>query len=203
MLMAAILLFIGVSTSHADGNDSGFLVGASAGHADQKDACDDTIDSCDDDDLGWKVFAGYKINKHLVVEVGSVDFGEAEFDTPIINLSVAPPQIVPGAIKVEVDGFFLSGLTEWPVSDKFSVLAKLGMIYWDLEFSITDTADDLALIGDEDENGTDIFYGLGIQYKLTDKFSLRAEWERFNNIGSSETGTTDIDLFTAGGVMQF
>lgn len=158
VLVGALLLFFTMtSVGVAQDKNKGFYLGVGAGQADQKDTCDDAFESCDDTDLGWKVFGGYKFNQYFGLETGAVDFGESEFDTPILNLDTLT--IVPGALRAKVDGFFLTSLVEWPVNDKFSVLAKLGMIYWDVEFSITDTADNLELIGDEYKNGTDIFFG--------------------------------------------
>lgn len=206
VMMFFALASISVSHAKDDSNkgfsdNKGFYVGAGVGQADQRDTCDDAIGSCDDDDLGWKVFAGYKFNKYLAIEGGSVDFGQADGDTFFLNVDTL--EIVPGTLEIKVDGFFLSGMAEWPINNKFSVLVKLGMIYWDIEFDATDVADNLELIGDEDENGTDVFYGLGAQYKITDNLALRAEWERFNNIGDSEIGATDIDLISGGIVLQF
>lgn len=203
MLKAAILLFIGVSTSHADSGDRGFLVGASAGYADHKDNCDEVFgQSCDEKDLGWKVFAGYRINKHFSLEAGSVDFGQAEAEVPFVNVNTL--EVVVATLETKVDGYFLSGLAEWPINNKFSVLAKLGVIYWDIEFKGSGLPGNGELVGDEDENGTDFFYGFGAQYKLTENFALRAEWERFNNVGESGIDLeTDIDLFSSGFVMQF
>ncbi len=186
--------------SYAENDNRGFYIGAGAGEAEQKDACDDAFGSCDDDDFAWKVFGGYKFNQYFGVEGGSVDFGQSEGDALFIDLSNS--QIFQATQEVKIDGFFLSGLVAWPISDNFSVLAKLGMIYWDIEFDITD-ADNFALVGDEDENGTDVFFGLGAQYNFTPGFGVRAEWERFNNIGESEIGTSDIDLISGSMMLNF
>ncbi len=201
LLNALVMIFALVMIApngFAQNDNNGFYVGASVGQADQKDACEDVLGSCDDD-LGWKVYAGYKFNQYFAIEGGAVDFGQSDADALFINVNTLA--IVPGTLEVKIDGFFLSGLAEWPLTNNFSVLMKLGMIYWDIEFGITDN--NLELIGDEDENGTDIHFGFGAHYNITENIKLRAEWERFNNIGDSEIGTLDIDLISAGVVIQF
>ena len=201
-LVILILLYSGATVSHAESN-KGFYVGASAGYADHKDNCDEVFGlSCDEEDLGWKVFAGYKFNKYLAIEGGSVDFGQADADIPFIN--VVTLEVVEGTLETKVDGFFLSGLTELPLSDKFSVLAKIGIIYWDIEFNGSDLPNNGGLVDDEDENGTDMFFGFGAKYNITENFAFRVEWERYNNIGESGIDlSTDIDLISGGLVLQF
>jgi len=202
-LVVSFLLFVGIPSSYAENDNKGFYVGAGVGQADHKDNCEEVFgSSCDEEDLGWKVFAGYKFNKHFAVEGGSVDFGHADADIPFINVNTL--EIVVATLETKVDGFFLSSIVEWPIGDKFSVLTKLGVIYWDIEFKGSDLPGAGELIGDEDENGTDYFFGLGAQYKITENFFLRAEWERFNNIGESKIDlSTDIDLISGGIVLQF
>ena len=201
LIVSLFLLIFFISNGQAEEKVSGFYLGAGVGHADQKDTCDDLFGSCDDTDVGWKVFGGYKFNRYFAVEGGSVDFGQSDLDSLFINVNTL--EIVPGTLVVKIDGFFVSGLLEWPLGNSFSLFTKLGMIYWDIEFGVTDIVENDALVGDEDENGTDLFYGLGAQYNFTNQFGIRAEWEKFNNIGESEIGTTDIDLISGSLILKF
>ena len=77
----------------------------------------------------------------------------------------------------------------------FSVLGKLGTIWWDAE-STTNT-------GSQSDDDFDLSYGLGLQFTISERFLIRAEWERFNNVGIANAGRSDVDLWTAGLAFKF
>lgn len=190
-VFVAFFLLTTVSISNAQDTANGFYVGVGVGHSDQKDACDDISGSCDDTDTGWKIFAGYEFNQYLSLEGGYADLGESDADTIVLG--------IPVSADAEITGFFLSGIASWPINDSFSVFGKLGAIYWDVE---TD-ADGGGISVSEDENGTDLMFGVGAQYDFTDNIGIRAEWERFNDVGDSDTGESDIDLISGSLVYRF
>ena len=39
-------------------------------------------------------------------------------------------------------------------------------------------------------------WGLGLQYTFNERVGLRAEWERFENVGDSSSGRGDINAYT-------
>jgi opacity protein-like surface antigen len=45
--------------------------------------------------------------------------------------------------------------------------------------------------------------GLGAQYNLSKSVGLRAEWERYFEVGDNTTGEMDIDLISVGVVYKF
>jgi hypothetical protein len=45
-------------------------------------------------------------------------------------------------------------------------------------------------------------YGAGLSYTLG-RFGLRAEWQRYNNVGADTVGTDDIDVFSLGALFRF
>ena len=46
--------------------------------------------------------------------------------------------------------------------------------------------------------------GAGLTYDVTKQFSVRTEWERFNNVGDgSTTGQTAIDVISLSGQFRF
>jgi len=96
-LFGAILLTLGMTGSALA--DSGFYGGASIGQA-TIDACDG-VANCDDEDTGWKVFAGWELNPNVAFEAGLVDFGE-------ISGSVGGTEV-----SAEVDGWTLAAKGTW------------------------------------------------------------------------------------------
>ncbi len=161
------------------GPESGFYVGAGAGYT-SVDLCDDLralgATSCDDSDIGFKVFGGFKFNQYFSAEAGYVDLGEATASAPGISLST------------EVDGFQIAAVGSYPI-EQFSLLGKVGLYIWDGEVNTT--------IGNFDDDGTDIMFGVGGAFHFNPQLSLRGEWERFDIDGD------DVDMFSASIIYNF
>lgn len=172
--------------------DAGWYAGLSAGRADYKDGCDTSgtgfVGSCDDDDTGWKLYGGYQFTKNWGLEFGWVDFGEISAKGTILG--------IPATAKAEVDGWTLSGVGTLPFADNFSGFAKLGIIRAKVDMKGTIGG----VSGSADDTSTEWAAGLGVKYDFTNNVSLRAEWERFNDLGDLES---DIDLLSIGVVFKF
>lgn len=190
-ILFGTLLFLVASVCSAQSIGDGFYVGGGAGHTDQKDACDDIVGSCDETDTGWKLFIGYQFNPYISAEGGYVDLGESDASVTVLG--------IPISAEAEVDGFFLSGLLAWPINDTFSVFGKLGVIAWDVDVDASGGGVSVS----DDESGTDALFGVGAQYDFTNNFGIRAEWERYNNIGDSDIGNTDIDFISGSIIFNF
>lgn len=138
----------------------GFYVGGGAGQAFVDEA------DYDDEDTAFSVFGGYQFNRHFALEGGYADLG----------------QIEPGSAGApfEADTVHATAIGMIPLNDEFAVYGRAGVHRWD-----ADTA--LALLDGED-SGTDATYGVGAQYRFTERFALRAEVNRF------EMEDTDLDV---------
>lgn len=123
----------------------------------------------DDSDTGWKLFGGYRVNPNFAAEAAWVDLGDFSA----------------GGFNAEADGFSVQGVGFLPLNAQFSLLGKLGIFFWDVESNI----------GDDD--GSDIFFGIGGQYEINQQVSIRGEWERY------DLDDTDVDLLSIGVVIQF
>ena len=60
-----------------------------------------------------------------------------------------------------------------PFTEQFSGYAKAGYQRWDLDTAIP------GLTGTADDNGNDLTYGVGLQYRFNDTVALRGEYSRF------------------------
>ncbi len=143
--------------------------GASLGRSTSDNFCTG-LNNCDDSDMGWKLFAGYDYSERLAFEVGYNSIG---------NLTSASK-------SSEVTGFEFSALGKIPLNDKLGLFGKAGMFKW------------TAKNNDGKRSAFDIMFGAGVDYKLNDNMSLRGEWERFNDIETKSTETSDIDMISAG-----
>lgn len=121
-------------------------------------SCPDSA-SCDGSDQAYKVYAGYRFNRHLAVEAGYSDLGKT---TAIAGDSVTETK--PRGITAHVVGL-------WPFTERFSLLGRLGVIYGDSK--VTGTA------ATRNEKGTELAWGAGVHFDLMPDVALRLEWERF------------------------
>ena len=131
----------------------------------------------DDDDVGWKAFAGWRAHENFAFEAFYVDLGEATITDGVTS------------VTSESDSFGFSALGIVPVADNFELFGKVGFHAWDSDFRAT-----TGVSASSDD--TDLMYGVGATYTF-DQVSFRAEYEIY------ELDDADIDLFSAGATFNF
>lgn len=205
-ILIALPVLIFSYSSYAE--DPGFYVGGSLGYsAWDADEVEDAIDAAeaqlavfgitssadfDDDDLGWKVFAGYNINQYFAAEIGYVDLGEAEG-----TITTSAPLASRSNFDFDLDGFTFAGIVKYPFMPNFDVFGKVGGFVWDAEAEASIRVGNFSNVISEDEDGTDFFFGLGAEYEFTNNVGVRAEWERFS------PDDADVDFFSLGVTYDF
>lgn len=146
------------------------------------------VDTANTRTEGWKVYTGYQFNKYLGVEGGYVNLNDMTGRTGTVSTNI------------DTDAWALGAVVSYPLTDKFSVMGKLGAAYM---VSNVHTKNPAALLPADrlkKTRGDDSYepnYGVGVSYALLDFLSVRAEWERFDRKDH------DIDLMTAGFTMKF
>lgn len=153
-----------------------------------------TIDD-DDDDLGYKLFGGYKLGRFFSVEGGYFDLGEFGYTAETI-----PVGTVEGAIKVKGFNFDLVG--HLPITERFSAFARGGVNHAEVNGRFMGTGLASVAVPTTSKSDTNYKFGFGLQYFLTKALAFRIEAERYR-INDSVGNKGDIDLFSAGLVYQF
>ena len=87
---------------------------------------------------------------------------------------------------VEITTWELVGVGTFPLGNNLSVLGKLGFAMWDA---------DAGIFGSDD--GTDLTFGVGVQYDLNPKLAIRGQWQRY------DVSDEDADLFSIGLIYRF
>ncbi len=194
LLAIVVSIFTSIGSSFALANE-GWYAGVSVGSTEVEDACTGVPAgvTCDDSDTGFKLFVGKQSSKNWGSEFGIIDLGEATLSDPS-GILVG----FPSTAKIEADGFFLAGTGTIPLgqNEKFALFGKLGVMRWDVTASAT-----IAGLGSASlsEDGFSPMFGIGLKYDFTQRFGIRAEWERFVDVGdAATTGESDIDLITVG-----
>ena len=186
-LAAASVLAIAGALAASQASAQAYL-GGSIGQSDVDDEITNgliTSGSVDGKDTAFKIFGGYMFNRNFGVEGAYVDLGEVSYSG---SFGGAP---VTGG-KVEINGFNVSAVGAFPVNEQFSVFGKIGLFIWDADAS--DTTGGMPFSASAD--GTDVSFGVGVNYSFTRNLGVRAEWERF------KTDDGDATLLSAGVVWK-
>ena len=119
-------------TYQTKAEDSGFYIGGSIGYSnifndnDEIDGLNNFTITSDNDELGWKLYGGYYLNKYFGAEVAMLDFGEGKIDL------VFPDGFIKNQ-KTSVDGFSISGIGKYPLTEELYIFGKVGVFFEEFE----------------------------------------------------------------------
>jgi OOP family OmpA-OmpF porin len=184
--MLAILGLLALA-SPAIAQDQGIYLGGSLGYTQYKSSCKRATVPCDDRDDAWRLLAGYQFNRHWSAEVGYGDLGAATGSG------------ANGFFAVKTKAWDLSALASIPVAGGLSALLRLGM------YRARTTIDQQGPgVVTPHAAGTNsgFTFGAGVGYNLW-KLGLRAEWQRYDGVGTGDIGKDDIDVFSLGALFRF
>lgn len=136
------------------------------------------VDEVTDDDRAFGLGIGYAFNRYWSVEGGYHDFGE-----PAGFVAQCSPDVVCIAAniiggfqeKVSFDGWSVALRGTLPISEKFALFGKLGVVAWDA--SATHLSD----------SGEDLVYGAGMVWNVTGPWGVQLAFEEL-----------DLDIQTVG-----
>jgi opacity protein-like surface antigen len=153
-------------------------LGASIGSIKANDFCNG-LQGCDNSNKSWKAFAGIRMNEKIVVEGGYVNLGKQQGQDTVGN-----------TVSQDTKAFTVAGVAGFPMNDQIELFGKAGAARWSAKQ--TDST------GTTDGKGTNVLVGAGANYDLGDNLGLRAEWERFKDVGITTGQQGDIDLLSVG-----
>jgi OOP family OmpA-OmpF porin len=175
--------------------DTSLYIGGAVGGSRFKHACEDVPVSCDRTDTAWKAFVGYQFTPNIGIEGGYVDMGKATAS------GVTGGAFVDASAKVR--GVELVAVGTYPITNQFAVYGKLGAIRSRVSVSATAVVPGFAASVSDSSRSTDLTFGLGARYFITQNLGARAEWQRYQKVGNSTIGTDDIDVFSLGLLYAF
>lgn len=134
---------------------------------------------------------GYQFMPYLAVEGGYVDLGSASAD---FQIHLTPAGSAHVNIHATGEDLFAVGIL--PISDRFSLYGKLGLLAYSQKFdgSVTVGTTGSTIPGTSD-TGTTTGIGVGASYRFNDTFGLRLGFTRFHSVGdANNTGEGTIDF---------
>lgn len=181
-----------------------------------------TVDAIrvDRNDAAFGGMAGYRAGRFVAFEAMYLHLGESKYEAALgvtgstAGPVVGTPQLPPGGfvgfdpgdaafisaadlpvITTSTRGPALCALAMWPVAEKFDVYGRAGVYF-------ADTARTLAFFSVSDErteSTEEALWGAGMQWRAFGRWSLRLDYQRFENVGSAgRTGEADIELWSLG-----
>jgi OOP family OmpA-OmpF porin len=198
-LVMAILGLVAAAAAFpaAAQDDKGLYLGGSFGTSAFKNVCSRAIVPCDDKDQAWRFFGGYQFNRYVAAELGYGDLGAATGNGDVPGTGGADGQFK-AAVKEAWD---LSAVFRFNVVGNLSALGRVGA------YRVRTTVDFEGAFPDAPthEAGTNsgFTYGAGLEYLMFSRLGLRAEWQRYDNVGVGSTGEDDIDVLNIGVLFRF
>ena len=146
-------------------------------------------------DTGFKVFGGYQFNKYLAMEGGYFDLGDFGFTSFTV-----PAGTLHGVLGAR--GLNLDAVLSMPLTDKFSIFARGGVAYSEVEGAFEGTGLVNVVEPNSESKEANYKFGAGLEYMFTHRFGMRLEAERYH-VDDSVGNMGDIDLFSAGVLFRF
>jgi OOP family OmpA-OmpF porin len=187
----------------AQGRDeSGLYLGGSVGYSQYKDVCKNLFIPCDGNDTAWRLFGGYQFNRNWAAEFGYGDFGEAHGSGTI-------PAGGNATFRTNSYGFDLTGIGNLYLTQRLSLFGRLGVYMGrttrDIEYSAFPASN-----AHDAKTNSGFTFGAGLGYNLG-RVGVRAEWQRYDNIGTNDnsgiigggSGTDEVDVFSLAVLFRF
>jgi len=177
-IIALTAATLGLGALPALAVDNGIYLGGSVGQAGV--SIDESFEgqnfNYDADSTAFKAIAGWRFLDWLAIEGNYIDLGSGDDTIDDVKF------------ESDVSGVSLSAVGFLPVGP-VDLFARVGAVNWDADFS--------ALGETVSDDGTDLTYGIGAQFRVW-SLSIRAEYEQFD-VDAADT----VDLISVGVTWTF
>ncbi|HEX8612215.1 MAG TPA: OmpA family protein [Telluria sp.] len=140
----------------------------------------------DERDLAYKLYVGKQLNRYLAIEAGYFDLGKFGFDATTSQNGRLVGEAGFRGVNMDLVG-------QLPLSDRFSVLGRLGMNYAKASTHFSGNRLFAVTNPNPSERKLNAKAGLGLEYKFSEALALRAEVERYR-VNDAVGNRGDVDL---------
>ncbi len=141
--------------------------------------------------LAWRVFGGFDWSKYVSTEVGYTDLGDVR--TTFTGAITDVQQLLEDANELhptDADGFDLSVVGRYPLTERWSLHAKAGVFAWDAR---TRTVEQGGLSVRRKDSGEDLLFGAGASFNVRSKWLVTGDWSRYE-VGNSHVNFARVGL---------
>ena len=170
--------------------DSGFGVFGAIGQAkhDIDISNDNDIRITNDSDTSFAIGGEYRFNSNFTIEVRYDDYG---------NMTTSPKdEGVTGYNEILADSLSAGIKGGIPLSEQFSIFAKIGFSSWDINtnysFNYSSLNSTSTESGSLSESGKDLYYGFGGQYSINENIVIGLDYTMLTIDVDNESPDYDI-----------
>ena len=189
--------------------DDFFYVGAGAGKTSVDTGVTVGTASLDEDDSGFKVFAGIPLNQYLAIEYFYNYYGEASLsgnNGQTFTKDGTTYEFTVDNAEIEAESWAtgFAPVISYPIPlndakgiESISPFAKVGVHYWEVDYTVTAGSTNY---GTTTEDGWDMLWGLGAQINFDVngmRFAVRGEFE------STVIDDGDLEMFSGSLLYKF
>jgi OOP family OmpA-OmpF porin len=129
---------------------------------------------------GAKLFAGYSFSRYFAVEGGYAPLGTSSADISYYSGSSVLTPVGSFNMKYEMTAVYIDAVGSLPLSEKWSLIGRVGAAYGRTNVSVSGNPLTLVLSSSEESKSTvRAKFGAGVDYNLNPAFTVRAEWELY------------------------
>jgi OOP family OmpA-OmpF porin len=151
--------------------------------------------SVDERASAYQIFIGKQLTRHFAIEGGYFDLGSFGF-----NATTTPPGSLSG--KVGFRGGKLDLIGQAPLTERFSLTGRIGMQYAKASANFSGTRLNAVTEPNASERKLNPKIGVGMEYKLSEAFAVRADLERYR-VNDAVHNRGDVDTLSFGLVYKF
>ena len=134
-----------------------------------------------------RIAGGYHFSPLLAVEIGYTKFSEVS------------AYYTSGKITLSTTSLHAVAIGSYPLTPKFDLTAKLGMSQNTLDAKATGN---VTIVGGNPTTTSSVMYGVGVQYHVTSKVSIRGQYEDYGALNSTSP-TVNMTATSVGVIYNF
>jgi OOP family OmpA-OmpF porin len=208
LIIGTTLLVASSAQAGGYAGKTGWNIGADAGvtrnHSNTSNLAPCTIAgaacSIDKSDSTWRIRGGYQFNENFGLEGSYVDLGKTYSGSGTLGANTF-------SANQDTTAWTLSAVGKAPVSQnrRLKVYGKLGASRWESKRDLQVNANPSVRVK---EKGTDPVAGIGLEYDVSNQWTVRGGYDRHFNVGKfnnaiSGTVEKDVDALTIGASFNF
>jgi OmpA-OmpF porin, OOP family len=169
----------------------------------------DSTSRLDNDDSGYEFYGGYRFLAWLAVEASFLDFGSVDYHAASDveadgNVFPVDTVLVDTDFSVDVSGLAVSALGIWPVSERFDLYLRGGIMFGDNGVHVRLSDGSTTLSGSGTHTSENLIWGAGIAVSFLDIYAARLEYRQILDVGDSgSVGKSDVEFLSLGIMVSF
>lgn len=180
--------------------DSGWYISGKVGQSELD------IETFKEEANSYGLAGGFRFSDYVGLQVGYTEYGQFEETETYAE----PGYIETGTLTGDLTAISLVAIGSLPLSDSFSLFGKLGLASWDIDVKATYVEIDYlfdysySASGRDSDSGTDLVYGIGANWSISDLFGLSFEYEVLDyDVDLGADADAELNTMSLGAVFSF